>query len=77
MLNCEKNTTTMQKRILRAYHAHYGNRRVNAFYEHGQWWIDYPRTGAQWSVNDAEGPGSAQGFCFERVSQGDDDSIAD
>ena len=77
MLNCEKNTPAMQKRVLRAFHALYGCLAVNAFYEHGQWWIDYPLSGAQWSVNDAEGIKTADGFCFERVSQGDDDSIPD
>ena len=72
-LNCEKHTEAMRQRILLAYFAHYGRRKVNAVYEHGQWWIDHPSTGAQWSVNDASGPGSVMGFSFERVTQGDDD----
>lgn len=71
-LNCEKHTEAMRKRILAAFHARYGVRKVKAIYEHGQWWIDQPGTGAQWAAVDATGPNSVQGFSFERVSIGDE-----
>lgn len=71
-LICEKNTQQARALILRAYHAQYGARKVLAVYEHGQWWVTQPSTGAQWAVNDAEGPGSTGGFCFEQVSAGEE-----
>ena len=71
-LKCEQHTPAMHKRVLAAYRARYGVRKVQAHYEHGQWWITQPSTGAAWSVCDAEGSGSTQGFCFEQVSQGDE-----
>lgn len=46
---------------------------MQADFEHGQWWLTHKPTGAQWSVND-----EADGFCFERVSDGDlDDFLAE
>lgn len=36
-------------------------------FEHGQLWITHI-DGAQWSVEDAEGPGTINGFDFEQVS---------
>ena len=39
---------------------------LRSFFEHGQWWIEDARTGAQWSVCDAV-PGP---FCFEQVTNG-------
>lgn len=71
MLNTETNTPTMERRILRAARAHLGHRRLEADFEHGQWWITDCRTGAQWSVCDATGPGSTEGFDFEQVTEGD------
>lgn len=69
-LTSDTNTRTVERRVLRAAHAALG-RGLQAVYEHGQWWVVRPRTGAQWSVCDASGPGSVDGFCFESVSAGD------
>ncbi len=44
-----------------------------AFFEHGHWWVRSKRTGATWSVEDATGPGSYDGFTFEKVDDGNDD----
>lgn len=49
--------------------------RYNSDFEHGQWWITDLDTGAQWSVCDAEGTeanGVFDGFCFERVTEGEE-----
>ena len=45
----------------------------NADYEHGQWWITDLDTGRQWSVVDAVGGRSVDGFDFEQVSDGDEE----
>ncbi len=45
---------------------------VQVNFEHGQWWVTVKPTGAQWSVHDAEGHGSVDGFGFEQVTEGDD-----
>lgn len=47
-------------------------RRLQTNFEHGQWWITDQQTGAQWSVVDATGPGSDNGFSFEQVSPEDE-----
>ncbi len=76
MLNTETNTRAMERRVLRAAGKLLFRRRrtrYTADFEHGQWWVTELGTGAQWSVCDAEGAGSALGFCFEQVSQGDDE----
>lgn len=39
------------------------------FYEHGQWWVEDKKTGAQFSAHD-QSPG---GIGFEQVSRGDDE----
>jgi hypothetical protein len=88
MLKTERNTPSMGARVERAFRNSgiYRSlprsskgcirkmRRINADFEHGQWWITDLRTGAQWSVDDAEGSearGVYDGFCFERVTEGD------
>ncbi len=63
-------------------------RELQVDFEHGQWWVTRLGTGAQWAVCDAEGPGStpdagfdedeeepgtAEGFSFEQVSEGEED----
>ena len=47
----------------------FGRGRMHAFYEHGQWWVEDKRTGAQFSAHD-QSPGS---IGFEQVSRGDDE----
>ena len=44
---------------------------LSAHYEHGQWWIVDGASGACWSVVDAEGGDSIEGFSFEVVDSGD------
>lgn len=89
-LKTERNTYSMEVRVERAFRKSdiYRNlprcskgavrrmRRVNADFEHGQWWITDLRTGAQWSACDAEGSeanGVFDGFCFEQVSRGEEE----
>jgi len=76
MLKTERNNKTMGLRVLRAFRKHFAVRArshsYSADFEHGQWWITYLLTGAQWPVCDADGVGSTDGFCFERVTQGDE-----
>ena len=73
MLNCEKNTRTMEKRIRSAFrHAPEYRGRFETFFEHGQWWITDKRSGAQWSVNDASVEGR-EGFSFEMVTPPEED----
>ena len=40
-------------------------------FEHGHLWTVCGRNGGQWSVMDAEGPGSYNGFSFECVTTPD------
>jgi predicted cupin superfamily sugar epimerase len=47
-----------------------GDRRLQADFEHGQWWITDLDSGAQWSVNDCTGPAC---FDFEQVTRGEED----
>ena len=74
MLNCEKNTTTMERRVRSAARKAgiVTSRNASTIFEHGQWWIENVRTGAQWSVSDAEGPNTFDGFDFEQVTHGDE-----
>lgn len=45
---------------------------VTSFFEHGQWWVENPKTGAQWSVVDeAYSGGEFKQFGFEQVTPGD------
>ena len=71
-LQSTRNSAAVEKRVLIAARRQligYRPRSLSAFYEHGQWWIEDRRTGAQWSVHDAD-PGE---FGFEQVTQGDED----
>ena len=70
-LRTETPTRTVERAVLRAAHAQLiGRRRLAADFEHGQWWITDLDSGAAWSVCDDN---SEWGFCFEQVSQGDED----
>lgn len=79
-LKTEINTRTMGKRVIRAARIALCHRRklhgaIQADFEHGQWWITFLGTGAQWSVCDADGTadnGVVDGFCFEQVTEGDE-----
>ena len=54
--------------FLRIFH-----RRGWTFFDHGHWWIEDPKTGAQWDAVDASGGRSVNGFDFEQVTRGDED----
>jgi hypothetical protein len=74
MLKTEQNTDRMWRRVIKAAKAKLpGGNSLRANFEHGQFWIADLRTGAQWSVVDAEGYGAVDGFDFEQVSQGEED----
>lgn len=74
MLKTETNTQTMDRRVLRAAKERLGKKHsLVSWFEHGQWWIEDKVSGAQWSVVDAEGGTSVDGFDFEQVTQGDED----
>ena len=73
MLKTETNTPTMERRIRSAFHHsrhHCGKFRT--VFEHGQWWVEDRRSGSQWSVVDAAGGDSIDGFDFELVSAGEE-----
>ena len=70
MLKTERNSRNMEKRVLRAFHkASVGgatrDNRAHAVFEHGQWRITMD-DGAQFSVCDAIGGSTVDGFDFER-----------
>lgn len=73
MLTTETNTLAMKQRVRLAfrYSRHYRGR-FWAFFEHGQWWVEDRRSGSQWSVVDAVGGDSIDGFDFELVSAGEE-----
>ncbi len=73
-LACEVDTPAMGDRVLAAACAALDipQRDLQVDFEHGQWWVTKLSTGRQWSVNDAEGPGTTDGFDFEEVSHGED-----
>lgn len=74
-LKTETNTPGMRKRIKAAWQEfkeakpHGG---ADIFFEHGQHYVSCKDCGAQWSVNDAEGYGSIDGFSFEEIEGGDE-----
>ncbi len=73
-LQTETNTPAMEKRVRAAARELLCLQgRIQTDFEHGQWWVTQLLTGAQWSVCDASGPGSSRGFCFEQVTQGDEE----
>ena len=76
-LLCEQNTPKVERLVRAALSnairlgsapASMRRRDIRTFFEHGQWWIEDARTGAQWSVNDAS-PGE---FSFEQVTRGEE-----
>ena len=50
----------------------HGQANLRVFFEHGHWWATCARCGAQWDAVDAEGPGTVNGFDFERVTDPED-----
>lgn len=76
-LMSETNTPAMERRVLHAAaRARLGNgrdRRYQADFEHGQWWITETNTGAQWSAHDCQDAAGVDYFGFEQVTKGDED----
>lgn len=69
MLKCETNTCEIKKRIKKAFKELKGNC-TDIFFEHGQWFVFQRQTEKDkyWSVVDAEGPKTFNGFDFEELS---------
>lgn len=72
-LKTETNTPAMEERILEAAAAYGLPLDMSADFEHGQWWVTDRNTGAQWSVIDASGGRSVDGFDFEPVTDGEEE----
>lgn len=69
MLKCETNSPEIEKEICEQFQEEMGqHKRVQADFEHGQWFVTCVDCGAQWSVND-----SSDGFDFEEITEGDED----
>jgi hypothetical protein len=75
MLKCEKNTPEMELRIKRAFEKMLGEPNphdtVDLVFEHGQWWVIHTpeeNDSLQYSVVDAHGLHTFDGFDFELVS---------
>ncbi len=80
-LNCKKIDTSlrgvkMEKKILKAAKKYFNNypvedNKITVLYEHGQYWIrlfdEHEEVIRMFSVVDAEGIGSINGFDFEEV----------
>jgi hypothetical protein len=64
----------MQKRILRAFclspQCSQPKRSYRVEWDHGQWFVTHPSTGAWFSVEDAEGKYATDGFAFEVINEG-------
>ena len=76
-LKTEQNTKVMERRVIAAARAYQpplakGMLCLKPFFEHGQWWIENVDNGAQYSVVDAEGGASVDGFDFEQVTEGEE-----
>lgn len=70
-LKAETNTPAMARRALTAFRKQQRRRcGLSIYFEHGQWWISYLRSGASWSVCDAEGGPAVDGFDFELITEG-------
>jgi len=48
---------------------------LDAFFEHGHWWVHDVESSACWSVVDCEGPDCPDGVDFEQVTDGDFDAF--
>lgn len=68
-LQCTQNTPEVHRKILEQASDKFGPRhgKMQADFEHGQWFITCVDCGRQWSVNDGE-----IFFVFEEVSHGDE-----
>jgi hypothetical protein len=69
-LKTETNTPEMEERVLLAAYAALSEPMTNLFadFEHGQWWITLKDSGTVFSVADATGGKSVDGFDFEQCN---------
>lgn len=76
MLKCEKNTPAIEKEVLTAARKCFKgypieDNRIFTMFEHGQWWVRFfdkqKERDRTYSVCDAEGIGTFDGFDFEEV----------
>ena len=72
MLKTETTTRAIEARVMDAASQIIDREGLCAHFEHGQWWITEPETGAAWSVVDAEGGTAVDGFDFEQVAEGEE-----
>jgi len=61
------NSPTIERRIRSAFRTLFGYRHFETVYEHDHWWVKVNDRELTYDAVDAEGPGSAGGFSFERV----------
>lgn len=66
MLKTEQNTAAMRTRILKAARKFLNTRKVDLVFDR-QWWMWDLRNNDNYSVVDAEGPGTIDSFDFEQV----------
>ena len=59
----------LDRKIRGAFRSLHRARTFETFFEHGHWWVRRPRRDEDetYDVVDATGPGSENGFAFERV----------
>jgi hypothetical protein len=69
MLKTERDTPTMGIRVLRAAKKKFGKRNIAVFFEHGHWncRVSHNHDITDYSVLDAKGVGSIDGFDFEEI----------
>ncbi len=71
------NDQETEERIFNAFlasnHATDDEKFYESFYEHDQWWILHKPSGRTWSVVDAEGGSSIDGFDFELITEGEEE----
>jgi len=73
VLRSTVDTPKMRTAVLQAALHTLGRRTLTVDFEHGQWWVTSPGTGAQWSVVDCQTAAGVDYFGFEQVSQGEEE----
>ena len=63
----------LREEVLEVAEEKFGAGTLSVDYEHGQWWVTILETGAQYSVVDAEGGDSIDGYDFEQVTLGEEE----
>jgi len=67
-LRCTTNTTRIEREIRRAFREFSSRRQFTTVFEHDAWWVLCSDGDDEliYAVNDATGPGTYDGFSFER-----------